>query len=374
MLISTKRFTATAILVATVALAQDSSPARASQRDSAQLRELIVSYRVAMMVGVVAELGIADILHRGPKTAEELARESQSHGPSLYRVLRALASYGVFEEDESQRFRQTAVSELLRTDAPGSQRDLARNVVREMSWRSNGQMLEVVRTGRTGMQLAFGMELWEYLSKHPADEKAFNERMSSNTKRECTGIAGIYDFSKAGSIADVGGGEGVLLAEILKVHPHTRSALLEQASVIEAAKRKLSADVARRIEFVTGDFFKAVPQGHDIYILKNIIHDWDDAQSIALLDVCRKAMNANSKLLVIEGVVPAGNVWSPAKIADINMLVMTGGRERTEAEHRALLTKAGLRLTRIIPVTPSTSIVEAVPESQLDSLPRATVK
>jgi hypothetical protein len=363
------RVTAAALLIATVVLAQDSAhPAvGAPPRESAQLRELIAGYRVAMMVGVVAELGVPDILHRGPKTAEDLALETKTHGPSLYRVLRILASYGVFEEDGSQRFRQTAMSELLRTDAPGSQRDLARNVVREMTWRSNGQMLQVVRTGKTGMQLAFGMELWDYLSKHPSDEKAFNERMSSNTRRESTGIARTYDFSKAASIVDLGGGEGVLLEEILAHHRNARGVLFEQNSVIEAAKRTLSGDAARRIEFVTGDFFKAIPQGRDVYILKNIIHDWDDARSVALLEVCQKAMKANSRLLIIEGVVPAGNVPSPAKIMDINMLVVTGGRERTEAEHRALLTKAGLRLTRVIPVSPYASIVEAVRESQPDS-------
>lgn len=355
-----------AILMAAVALAQDSSAAPAPPREAAQLRELITGFRVAMMVGVAAELGIPDLLHRGPKTAEDLARETKTHGPSLYRVLRTLASYGVFEEDESHRFRQTAVSELLRTDVPGSQRDMARGVVREVSWRSNGQMLEAVRTGRTGMQLAFGMELWDYLSKHPADETAFNQRMSSNTKRVAAEVTKAYDFSRAGSLVDLGGGEGVLLAEIVKANRTGRAALFEQASVIAAAKRSLSAEAAHRIEFVIGDFFKAVPPGRDTYILKNIIHDWDDAQAIALLGVCRRAMTANSKLLIIEGVVPAGNVPSPTKMMDIGMLVMTGGRERTEAEHRALLTKAGLRLRRIIPVTDSASIVEAVPDSQAD--------
>jgi hypothetical protein len=353
---------AAAILIVTVGMAQDSNPAAAPLPPPAQLRELIAGFRVSMMVGVVAELGIPDILHRGPKSAEDLARETKTHGPSLYRVLRTLASFGVFGEDESHRFRQTAVSELLRTDAPGSQRELARSVVREMSWRSNGQMLQVVRTGKTGMQLAFGMELWDYLSKHPADEQAFNYRMSSNTKRESAEIVKAYDFANAASLVDLGGGEGVLLAEILNTNPTARAALFEQASVIEAAKRSLDAEVARRIEFVTGDFFKAVPEGRDIYILKNIIHDWDDDQSVAVLSVCRKAMKRDSKILLVEGVVPAGNVRSPTKIMDINMLVMTGGRERTEAEHQAILTKAGLRLSRVIPVTPSTSIVEAVPE------------
>lgn len=353
--------TVAVILFMTIALAQDSHRAVAPQRQAADVRELIAGFRIAMMVGVVAQLGIADILHRGPQSAADLARETKTYAPSLYRVLRTLASIGVFEEDESHRFRQTPVSELMRADVPGSQRELARSIVREMSWRSNGQMLEAVRTGKTGMQLAFGMELWDYLSKHPTDEKAFNDRMSSNTRREAAEITKAYDFTNAASLVDLGGGEGVLVAAIFRANPKTQVALFEQASVIESAKRSLAADVVRRIEFVTGDFFKAVPQGHDIYILKNIIHDWDDDQSTAILSHCRKAMKRDSKVLIIEGVVPAGNVPSPTKIMDINMLVMTGGRERTEAEHRALLTKAGLRLNRIIQVTPSTSIIEVVP-------------
>jgi hypothetical protein len=355
------KLTTAAILLATIALPQDSHRPAAPQRPAADVRELIAGFRVAMMVGVVAELGIADILHRGSKSAEDLARETKTHAPSLYRILRTLASNGVFEEDESHHFRQTPVSELLRSDAPGSQRELARSLVREMSWRPNGQMLETVRTGKTGMELAFGMELWDYLSKHPTEEKAFNDRMSSNTRREAAEITKAYNFSNAASLVDLGGGEGVLLAAILNANPGAQGALFEQASVIAAAKRNLTPDVARRIEFVTGDFFKAVPEARDIYILKNIIHDWDDDRSVAILSNCRKAMKNDSKVLIIEGVVPAGNVSSPTKIMDINMLVMTGGRERTEAEHRALLTEAGLRLNRVVPVTPSTSIVEAVP-------------
>jgi hypothetical protein len=181
---------------------------------------------------------------------------------------------------------------------------------------------------------------WDYLLKHPADEQAFNHRLSANTKCESAEIVKAYDFSNAASLVDLGGGEGVLLAEILSANPKARAALFEQTSVIEAARRSLDAEVARRIEFVRGDFFKAVPEGRDIYILKNIMHDWDDDQSVALLGVCRKAMKSDSKLLLVEGVVPAGNVRSPTKIMDINMLDMTGGRERTEAEHRAILTKS----------------------------------
>ena len=315
---------AAALLIATVAWAQDSDPATSPQPHGAQVRELIAGFRVAMMVGVVAELGIPDILHSGPKSAEDLARETKIHAPSLYRVLRTLASYGVFHEDDSHRFRQTPVSELLRADAPGSQRELARSVVREMYWRSTGQMLETVRTGKTGMQLAFGMELWDYLSKHPADEKAFNDRMSSNTKRESAEITKAYDFSNVASVVDLGGGEGVLLAAILNANPKAQATLFEQASVIEAAKRSLAAEVARRIEFVTGDFFKAVPHARDLYILKNIIHDWDDDRSVDILSICRKATKKDSKLLIVEGVVPSGNVPSPTKIMDIAMLVVTG--------------------------------------------------
>ena len=337
-------------------------PSSSVSDPAVKLREIIVGQRVAMMVGVVAELGVADHLKDGPKRAEELAKATQSHPSSLYRVLRALASYGIFAEDDDGRFRLTPVAEFLRSDIPGSQRESARGMTTEQQWRSNGNMLNAVRSGKTAIEHAFGMSLWEYLASHPAEQRGFNMRMVEGSRREASQLVKAYDFSRAGKVVDVAGGQGVLLEHILKAHPETRAVLFELPSVIEAARRTLDPALLGRTELAGGDFFKAVPAGGDIYVLKNILHDWEDERATAILKNVRRAMTDMARLLIIEGVVPKGNSPSPTKMMDITMLMATGGRERTETEHRDLLKAGGFRLARIIPVTPLTSIIEAVPE------------
>ena len=333
-----------------------------SDTPAGKLRDIILGHRVAMMVGVVAELGVADVLKGGPKSVEELAAATKSHPMSLYRVLRALASYGIFAEDEDGRFRLTPTAELLRSDAPGSQRESARGLTGERQWRSAGNMLNAVRSGKTATEHAYGMSLWEYLAKHPEEERAFNERMAETTRRESSAIVKAYDFSRVGKVIDIAGGQGVLLTEILKVHSHSQAVLFELPSVIEAASNNLDPALLARVELKSGDFFKSVPEGGDIYILKNILHDWEDERAVLILKSIKQAMSKTAKVLVIEGVVPKGNSPSPTKMMDITMLVATGGRERTEKEHRALLHAGGFRLTRVIAVSASTSILEAVPE------------
>lgn len=349
-----------AFVLVSFALAQN-TPVESNASAAAKLREIVYGQRVATMLGVVAELGVADLLKEGPKSAEDLARATKTHGPSLYRVLRALASYDIFFEEDDGRFRLTTAAELLRSDVPGSQRESARALAVKRTWQSWGHMLEAVRTGKTGTEHAFGMNLWEYMAKHPDDAKTFNERMAEGTRREAGEIVKSYDFSGSGKVVDIAGGNGVFLEAILKFNPQRRAILFELPSVIEAAKARLAPAIAARMELTSGDFFKVVPAGGDVYILKNILHDWDEERSVAILQNCQRAMGKTAKLLVIEGVVPKGNSRSPAKIQDINMLVMTGGRERTEAEHRALLEKGGFRVNRIIPATPATSIIEALP-------------
>jgi hypothetical protein len=339
-----------------------SSNRYASDTPAGKLRDIILGHRVAMMVGVVAELGVADVLKGGPKSVEELAAATKSHPMSLYRVLRALASFGIFAEDEDGRFRLTPTAELLRSDAPGSQRESARALTGERQWRSAGNMLNAVRSGKTATEHAYGMSLWEYLAKHPEEERAFNERMAETTRRESSGIVKSYDFSRAAKVIDIAGGQGVLLSDILKAHSQLKAVLFELPSVIEAARQRLDPALLARVELKSGDFFKSVPEGGDIYILKNILHDWEDERAVLILKTIRQAMSKTAKVLVIEGVVPKGNSPSPTKMMDITMLVATGGRERTEKEHRALLHAGGFRLTRVIAVSASTSILEAVPE------------
>jgi hypothetical protein len=364
-----------ALVVVASALAQDQRPAPSGAKEGptvapavpggsagVKLREIIIGQRVAMMVAVAAELGIPDLLKDGPKSAEVLAASTKTHAPSLYRLLRALASYEVFAEESDGKFRLTPIAELLRSDVPGSQRESARRMSKELSWRSSGHLIDAVRTGKTAIEIAFGMDLWAYLAKHPEEQRAFNETMAAGTRQQAAEIAKLYDFSTTAKVVDIAGGHGILLAAILEAHPKPRAVLFELPAVIEETRTRLAPAIRGRLDLTSGDFFKAVPEGGDVYMLKNIVHDWDDERAIAILKNCRRAMSRSSRLLVIEGVVPTGNSPSPTKIMDMNMLVHTGGRERTEAEHRALLGKSGFRVERIIPVSAATSIIEASPQ------------
>lgn len=359
------------LVLASGLLAQDASRAPSSKSEQSpvatgdpatKMRGIIVGERIAMMVAVAAELGVADLLRDGPKGVEELASATKTHGPSLYRILRALASHEIFSEDDDGRFRLTPTAELLRSDVPGSVRESARSLTRELSRGASANMLNTVRTGKSAVEHAFGMSLFEYLAKHPAQEEAFNRQMAEGSRRIASQVVTAYDFSRTVKVVDIAGGQGILLSHILKAHPHPTAVLFELPSVVEEAKRTLDPAVLARAELTSGDFFKSVPQGGDVYILKDILHDWDDDRAVVILKNIRRAMSGSAKLLVIEGVVPKGNSPSLAKMMDVTMLMFTGGRERTETEHRNLLRAGGFRLNRLIPVRNGPFILEAVPE------------
>jgi hypothetical protein len=241
-------------------------------------------------------------------------------------------------------------------------RETARSLRRELSLGASANLLESVRTGKTAVEHAFGMSLFEYLAKRPADEQAFNKQMAEGSRLIASLVVKAYDFSRARKVVDIAGGQGILLSDILKTHAHPIAVLFELPSVVEEAKRSLDPAVLARVELTSGDFFKSVPAGGDVYILKDILHDWENERAVVILKNIRLAMPASAKLLVVEGVVPKGDSPSLTKMMDVTMLMFTGGRERTELEHRNLLRAGGFRLTRIIPVTPTTSILEAVPE------------
>ena len=326
------------------------------------LRRLVLGFRLSQAIYVAAELGIADLLIDGPRSAEELAAAAEAHAPSLYRVLRLLAGEGIFAESEDGRFFLTPMAELLRDDAPGSLRPLARQSLGDASWRSWGQLLRSVQTGQPAFDRVHGVGFFEYYRQRPAEQAIFDALMSSYTEPITQAVATAYDFSPFGTVVDVGGGRGALTLGLLARYPLIRGVVFDQPEVAGAAQQAIqAAGQMDRCQAVGGNFFQEVPEGGDVYLLKFILHDWDDEQCVAILRACRAAVPVSGRLLVIELLVPPGNVPSFAKSQDITMLVNLGGRERTEIEYRALLTSAGFELTRSIPAEGELHIIEGRP-------------
>lgn len=324
--------------------------------------QIISGFWISRGVYVIAKLGIPDLLKSGPKTAEELAAATKMHAPSLFRILRALASVGILSSANGGRFAQTPVSETLVTDAPGSLRWFAVSELGQEHYPAWGNLMHSVKTGEIAFDNFFGVDIWNYFQQNPEDAAVFNNSMSSVTAATNDTILSLYDFSNFGTVVDVGGGHGGLITSILKRNPKLKGVLFDAPQVIEGARPKLeAAGVAERCETVTGDFFKSVPAGGDAYVMKWIIHDWDDEKSITILRNCRSRMRANGRLILVDCVVPESNEPHFSKFIDLNMLVMTGGKERTAKEFEQILGAAGFKLLRIIPTELPTSIVEAEP-------------
>ncbi len=317
--------------------------------------------RITKALYVVARLRIADLVSDAPKTATELAQATDVHAPSLYRVLRTLASIGVFAEDEAGRFALTPLGATLES-GPGSLRHMAIFYGAPWHWRMWDGLLDGVRTGRSGVKEAEGVELFEYLAANPDAAREFDESMTSASLKDAAAIAAAYDFSTFATLVDVGGGQGALLGTILKANPALRGVLFDLPSVMTAAERRLGErGVAERCRVVGGDMFETVPDGADAYIMRNVIHDWDDADCLTILRNCRRAMAPGAKLLVVQEVLPLGNAPSNGKLLDVQMLLI-GGKERTEAEFRSLYADAGFRLTRIVATETPHHIIEGIPD------------
>jgi precorrin-6B methylase 2 len=312
---------------------------------------------------LAVKLGIADLLKDGPKPSEELARATGMHAPSLYRVLRALASVGVFAEDQQGRFALTPLAATLQTDLPGSLRAFALAELDEDHYAAWGDLPHSVRTGEVAFDHLFGMDVWQYRARHPEEGRVFDEAMTSFSSVVNAAIVASYDFSSINKIVDVGGGDGSLIAAILRANPSMQGVLFDLLPhVIAKAEQRIEKEgLIGRCQVVAGDFFDAVPRGGDAYLLKWVIHDWDDERGVALLRNCRHAMAKDGRLLLAEAVIPLDNSPSFHKFMDLTMLVMTGGRERTETEYRALLAAAGFRLTRIVPTPSEMRVIEGVP-------------
>lgn len=326
-----------------------------------QIFQLFTSFWTSRAVYVAAKLGLADLVQEGPRTAAELAEATGTHAPSLYRVLRALASTGIFVEDEQGRFATTPVADLLRSGVPGSLRSSAISELGEDHYEAWGNVLHSVKTGGIAFDDHFGKPVWQYYAENPKIARTFNDSMTGLTRTVEDAVVGSYDFSAFRKVVDIGGGHGSFLASILKANPTAEGVIFDAPQVIEGAEARFRQQgVEGRCAAVGGDFFEQVPSGGDLYTLKWILHDWDDERSVAILKNCHRAMGPNARVLIVDAVIPPRNEPSLGKFMDLNMLVMTGGRERTEAEFRELLASAGFRLTRVIPTSSPVGIVEGV--------------
>jgi hypothetical protein len=332
------------------------------QPASLQMLQIISGFWVSRAIYAIAKLGIPDLLKTGPKTAEELASATKMHAPSLFRVLRALVSVGILNSAEGGRFSQTPLSETLVTDAPGTLRWFAVSELGQEHYPAWGNLMHSVKTGEIAFDNFFGVDVWNYFQHNPEDAAIFNNSMSNMTAATNEAITSRYDFSGFDTIVDVGGGHGGLITGILKANPELKGVLFDAEEVIQGARPKLeAAGVADRCETVAGNFFMSVPAGGNAYILKWIIHDWNDEKAIRILRNCRNQMPENAKLILIDCVVPETDEPDFSKFIDLNMLVMTGGKERTAKEFDELLSAAGFKLLRVIPTDLPTAIVEAQP-------------
>jgi ubiquinone/menaquinone biosynthesis C-methylase UbiE len=326
-----------------------------------QVRDLVIGSWKAQAVYVAARLALADLVKDGPRSAEDLAKATGTHAPSLYRLLRALASIGIFAEQGDGRFASTPLAECLRSDLPGGQRALA-IMMGEEHYGTWAELLYSIQTGRPAFDHCYGQPVFEYLADHPDAAKTFDAAMTGIHGPETRAMAAAYDFSAFGTLVDIGGGNGSLLVEVLRQHPALKGILFDRQHVIERARENLrAAGLDNRCQVVAGDFFQSVPEGGDAYLMRHIIHDWDDDQSNTILKNCRRAMKGKSRLLVVENVIPPGNNPCFGKWLDLNMLALPGGKERTTAEYQALYAAAGFRLTRVVPTQMEISLIEGEP-------------
>lgn len=309
-------------------------------------------------IHVAAKLALADLVAGGPKSIRELADATHTHGPSMARLLRALTSLGIFVEDTTGRYRQTALSDTLRSDHPESIRPFAMMLGAHFVWKPSGALQETVRTGQPSFERVYGAPFFVYLAGHSEDAAVFNAAMSSSPAH-LAAIAGAYDFSKFERIVDVGGGHGLLLAGILSANPRLRGVLHDLPSVVVGASALRQEPISQRCEIIGGDFFKEVPGGADAYMLKGIIHDWNDEAALKILKNCRGAIHPDGRLLVVEAVLTRSTDPTRA-LMDMLMMVLTSGRERTESEFRSLLQEAGFSMVQVIRAM-GASIIEGRP-------------
>jgi hypothetical protein len=327
----------------------------------AQLIQMGVASWVSAIVYAAAKLGIADLLADGPKTAAELAPATGTHAPSLHRLMRTLASLGILT-DLGQKFGLTPLGEALRTGAPGAARSTLLAFCGPAVWHCWEEIIYSLETGKTAFEKVAGMPLFDYFAEHADLASFFSDAMVGFHGAEPPTVAEAYDFSRLGTVVDVGGATGNMLSAILTRHPNVRGVLFDLPHVVTDARALLEArGVADRVTIESGSFFERVPAGGDAYVLSHIIHDWSEEQCLTILGHCRAAMKPDARLLIVETVLPEGDTPHQGKVQDIVMLVLPGGQERTEAEYASLLGKARFRLNRVVPTASVVSVVEAIP-------------
>ena len=328
-----------------------------------QLMQILFGYAPARAISVAAELHIADHLTDGAKTAEELSIKTNSHPHSLYRLLRACASVGVFSEDKDKCFSLSPMADFLRSDNPQSLRGFAEMTAHEEQFQTWSGLTYSVQTGLPAFDKVHGMPLFDFYTTHPKSGQIFNDAMTSMSLGSGMAVIQAYDFTGIKNLVDIAGGHGFLLASILQKYTSMTGVLFDTQAVVDEAKALLQQHgVTERCQTVGGNFFESVPAGGDAYIMKHIIHDWNDEECVNILKNCRKGITENGKLLVIEMVVPEGNEPSLSKLLDLQMLVVLPGCERTEAEYKTLFARAGFQLTQIVPTMSPYSIIEGVPK------------
>lgn len=331
--------------------------------DSAgRLLHMIDGYQVSQALYVAATLRISDILAAVPTTITDLARETETHAPTLRRLMRALESVGVYTCDDEGRYTNTELGEQLRTDVPDSLAGWAAYVGRPYYRQAWTGLLDSIRTGENAFTAVHGMRVWEYRVHRPEEQSIFEGAMSATAGVVVEAVLASYDFSRFGTVADIGGNAGLLLAAILNRFPSLGGVLFDQPDVVaEAGPVLRAAGVSDRCQIVGGSFFDSVPAGADAYLLKAIIHDWLDAESIEILRNCRRAMRDDATLLLVEQLVGQGSDPAHTAFSDLNMLVSPGGQERTLEEYGALLAAAGFSLTAAIETGTPVFVIEATP-------------
>jgi len=324
-----------------------------------QLRQMATGFVISRGIAVAAELKIADTLKDDSKTALEIAEELKLNKDSLYRFLRFLSCHGIFSENTSQQFSLTPLSEIMVSDASGSMHAYLDMLADNPPWDSVGNMLHTIKTGEPSFLHTYGEGFFDYMAKHPASNARFNAGMSSFSSPDNLSIINAYDFSRYNLVIDIGGGQGSFLASILSQYTEIDGVLYDQPEIVSEPIEEITKKLSARCKVVSGDFFSSVPSGGDIYTLKLILHDWDDTEAIKILRNCSSVVPANGKVLVIDGVMLGGNEYDPHKQLDISMMLIFGGRERSEREFIKLFEQAGLRITQIIPTPSRLSIIES---------------
>jgi hypothetical protein len=336
------------------------SAAQPSVPPHVQVIQMATAYWVSQLIYTATKLGVPDLLAEGPRSSADLAQATHTNPRAFHRFLRSLAGFGIVAQQDDGRFDVTSLGATLQTGAPGAARATVLTMAGPWAWGAFADLQYCLETGNTAVERVLGMGLFDYLAAHPEEAAQFSESMVGIHGAEPPAVAAAYDFSQYGSIVDVGGATGNMLAAILNAHPAPRGVLFDRPHVVTEAPALLRArGVEGRVSIEHGSFFEHVPAGGDLYILSHIIHDWTEAQCLTILGNCRRAMKPGAKLLIVEFVLPEGNTPHFGKLADMVMLTIPGGEERTAAEYDTLLAAAGFKMTRVVPTASDVSIVEA---------------